>query len=181
MTLTDFANGDVNYVATLNSNNATLVSNINSLIALLGGSSTAPASFSILLGALFGNTIPVTIGASSYSYVLSGTQITVGSGAVWKPSSQAIVGISTSTVLDFAGQLAGTYYIVPDAGGTPAIQSSGADAIYSVVWSGSGISSVTLLASSYLSAAEQAGVLNSTRYGAYTTLEARLNHIESLL
>jgi Fe2+ transport system protein FeoA len=181
MELQNVTVGSTDYIERINGNNAVIVSNINSLLGLQTSQLTNGVSFYLLLGALFGNTVAVRVGLASYAITPSGSTIAVTAGAVWKPSLQQLVASSSPVTLDFSGQQAGTHYIVADAGGIPMIVDSSADSMYSVVWTGSGFGTITENSSVLLSAADQAGALKSTRYGQFSTLNARLTHIESLL
>lgn len=136
-------NGDTNYVAKHNSNYSDIETAVNGILAALGA--TSGGSTANLLAALFGSQTAF-LGNTSYTQSTAGTVMTVTAGYAWRPDLGTVLYKATSTGIDFAGQSAGTYYIVLGADGTPARQTTSTFALYSVVWSGSAFGTITTLA-----------------------------------
>lgn len=144
ITLNEYDIGDTDYVAKMNQDNNALTLAINALQAALsalgGAASTGP-----FLTAIFGASTAF-IGSSSYTESTASTTLTLSAGYAWRPDLQAVLYKPSSTGLNFSGQTAGTYYIVLGADGTPSIQTSSTNAMYSVVWTGSAFGTITQLA-----------------------------------
>jgi hypothetical protein len=174
ITLQDFATGDTNYVSKFNSNNDVLEAAINALQELLGSAGALSLSLSGILEALFGTTVAV-VGAGSYACSGASSTLTVQGGYCYRPSLTQLLSKAGSTPLSFSGLAAATYYVVIDATGTPTRTSDPAEAVYSIVWTGSAFGAITRLAniawgeSDWLAAQVSAALAAS-----YTTLDARL-------
>lgn len=139
--LTDYTNGDINYIAQLNSDNAAITLAINALQSAIAVTGVSSGPF---LQALFGS-VPAFIGSTSYNESTASTTMTLTSGYFWRADLGAIVYKGTATALNFSGQTAGTYYILIDPTGVPSIVSSASGAAYSVVWTGSAFGTITAL------------------------------------
>ena len=85
VSLQDYAAGDTNYVAKLNSNNDVLEAALNALQALTGGSAASVLSLVSAYQALFGTTVSI-IGDDSYVATGVSTDLTVTSGYCYRPS-----------------------------------------------------------------------------------------------
>lgn len=172
--LLTFANGDTDYIQKHNANYSNIQSAINALEALAGAAASTAANPGGFLSALFGSSVAL-IGSGSYAQGTSGTSLTFTSGFCWRPTLPAVVSKSSSSTVAFSGVTAGTYFIVVDASGAPTRTSDATDAIYSVVWSGTGFTTITKLAPIVWAAADWIAAQTSTALAAtYTTLDGRL-------
>lgn len=181
MTITELNIGDTNYIPAINANFSAISSAIATLQSLLTGSNGGAASNGLFFSALFNTNKPIKMGVASYQYSVSGTVFSITAGTVWKPSLGQLVSCNTNQTLDFTGRAAATLYVTVDATGLPMIASSDSDSLYSVVWNGSSFGTITPLANTFLTAAEEDQSLVSSKYGAFNTLNARLANIESKL
>ena len=181
ITLQDFAAGDTNYVAKLNSNNDVLESSVGALQATVTGAASSTLSLTAAYAALFGSSVAL-IGAGSYEPSGSGSDLTVQDGFVYLPSTGAVVRKATSTTISFSGQPADTYYIVVDANGEPSRTDDATGAIYSVVWNGSAFGTITRLAAVVWGAEDWVAAQTSSALGdTFDSLDGRLEAIEALL
>jgi len=180
ITLQDFAAGDTNYVAKLNSNSDVLETAIAALQAATSGAAFSAITLSTAYAALFGATVAV-IGDDSYVCTNAGSDnLNVTSGYCYRPSLNSVLSKSTSTTLNFTGQSAATYYIVIDSTGAPTSGVVSTEAIYSVVWTGSAFGAITRLAAVVWGAADWIASQTSTALAAtYTSLDDRLEAIEA--
>jgi hypothetical protein len=180
--LIDFETNDTGYIGKLNQNNASLRAAITPLETTLQSIAPGPLSQNLLLAALFGSGHPARIGAGSYAYTISGSVMTLQPGTAWKPSYQQLVASTAVTIIDFSGKPAATYSVAPDATGTPLIFDFNADGLYSVVWTGGAFGTILKTSYVFMTAEEEDALLFSSKYNStYADLNARLNHIESLL
>jgi len=154
LVLSNFVNGDVDYVNKLNNNNTSIIAAVVALQNSLNGSANSPANVGVLLLALFGSTT-CFIGKSSYNDSLSGSNFVLTGGTVWKPSTQTVATYTPSTTLSFNALASGTYYITVDISGVPSISGSSLDAIYSVVWTGTDFDTIVQIANVFLDADDQ--------------------------
>jgi len=112
------------------------------------------------------------IGRNSYSVTtggtIGGTTITIGSG--YAMNTNSFVTTASSTVLNFAGQAAGTYYIYVQASGIPSISTSAlVTTIHSIGWSGTVFTTnYTDLRVFLFSGEDFANTIASTVYAGYT-------------
>lgn len=180
ITLQDFASGDTNYVAKMNSNNGVLESAIDALQAATTGSAGSTSTLPSAYSALFGSTVAL-IGASSYACTDGGSgNLSVAAGYCYRPTLGVLSKLTSSTI-SFTGQAAATYYVVIDSSGEPTRETSSTEAIYSVVWTGTAFGAITRLAAIAWGAADWTAAQSSTALSAtYTTLDARLEAVEGL-
>lgn len=175
VTLQRLAAGDTNYIVKHNSNQEILEAAIADL-ELLAANAAASSDLNVIgaFTALFGTTASL-IGYNSYKCTGSGVNLTVQAGFCWRPSLTAVVRKSTSTILDFTGISAGTWYITADATGNPVRTSTLAEAAYSVVWTGSAFGTITRLLPIVFGAVDDAAAQISTALGTtYNSLDERL-------
>lgn len=170
------ANGDTNYVAKINGNDANTESAVNALeanFASIVASTTAGSGAAF--AAIFGAT-PAVINAASYGCTGSGTDLTVAAGFAWKPISGVVVRNVAPVTLSFTGLTAATYYVSIDAAGSPSKSvTAGTEDFFSVVWTGSAFGTITRLAAIVGGALDDIAAQVSTALaGTYTTLDARL-------
>jgi hypothetical protein len=178
VTLEDFTYADTNYLGKLNANNAALKAAVEALQAQVGGAAGSAVQLGKLLEALFGSTAAV-IGSGSYACAIAGQTVTVAAGYAWLPGSGAVVRLAAPGVVDLTGLADGTYYIKPDAAGAPVYSPSAADALFSVVKTGTALSSLTRLAAIAWAQPDWTAAQNSSVLGAFTSLDARLEAIEA--
>lgn len=178
ISLQTYAAGDQDYIGKMNTNVAILEAAINGLQLAQSGAS-GQWSIGTFLDGLFGGQTTL-FGTTAYQPTPSGSNLTIGIGTVYRASSQTVVS-NVSFVLDFSGQPANTYYIVPDATGTPTSSTSPTDALYSVVWTGAAFGTITRVANALFTASEEQNARISTALGAsYASLDARLEAGEQL-
>ena len=146
ITLSRFENGDVNYIGKHNSNADVLESVVSALQSQVASSLGTLLTGSNANEAMFGAANAI-IGEGSYLPAISGTDLIVAPGYWWSFSTGVVSRKLTSTTIAFAGDSAGTYYVVVDATGEPTKSASSTGAAYSVAWSGSALSAVTRLVS----------------------------------
>jgi hypothetical protein len=137
-----FAQGDTNYIIKHNANLDLIEGAMTNLEAM--GAGAGVSSVGAAFRALFGETASL-IGSPSYKPVGSGANLTVAAGYCWRPTLDAVVSKLTSTVLNFTGVSAATWYITADATGTPIRTASATEAAYSVVWDGTAFGTITRL------------------------------------
>jgi len=170
--LQTFASGDLDYIAKLNANEATVEAAINALQnaqAGVGGAMT----IGLFMDALFSSTTTL-IGGGSYKPTADGTTLDVAAGSAYKDTTQSVVQ-SIATDIPFVGQPAATYYIVPDATGTPTRSDSPTDAVYTVVWTGSAFGAITRVAPALFDGSEQDDARISALLGSFASLSERLD------
>lgn len=170
---------DTSYLARHNNNITALRAWAGGIESQLGGSFGAAVSVGAAFSALFGTTASV-IGSTSYACSGVSTTLTVQPGWAWNPTAGMVFRLTTSTTLSFVGVAAGTYYITPNTTtGAPQRVTGAANALYSVVWTGSAFGTITRLANIVWAAADWVLARTSTAYGAtYDTLDARLEATE---
>jgi hypothetical protein len=183
ISLQDFATGDTNYIAKMNSNNDVLESAVDALQAATSGAAASTISVATAYNALFGTAVAL-IGDDSYACSDAGGSpagnLTVASGYCYRPSLDAVLSKTTSTTLGFNGQSAATYYVVIDATGNPTRDTSSTEAIYSIVWTGSAFGAITRLANVVWGAADWLASQSSSALSTtYTSLDDRLEAIET--
>jgi hypothetical protein len=149
-----FSSGDTDYVAKLNNNNNVVQSAINGLQTVSGATQNSSTSANAFFPAIFG-TNAVLIGRGSYACVISGTTVVLAAGSAWNPLTSTVVSKSVPQTLNFAGQTAGTHYIVLDATGNSSIVTTGSGAFFEVEWDGSAITSVLQVAQNFWPASEE--------------------------
>lgn len=179
ITLNTYADGDANYVSKMNADNQALQAAVNGLLKTLAaaGSTLSQGQF---MQALFGTTVAAIIGNGGYAAAQNGKNLTIGTGFAWKPSASSVVQLSNALVLNFSTFAAGTYYVCLDAAGNPVIQTTQQDVLYSVVWSGTAFTSVTLKAEVFMDGADETALLHSTTNNtSYATVLARFEAIET--
>ena len=142
ITLQELVQGDQAYLLKHNSNYAIIKAAID-LLQEAGGAGAA-GGVGDAFKALFGTTSSL-IGSASYLPVGSGVNLTVAAGFCWRADLNLVVSKAISTVIDFTGSAADTYYITVDATGTPNKTTSATQAAYSVVWTGSAFGTITRL------------------------------------
>jgi hypothetical protein len=174
-TLTQWNNGDTNYVSTFNGNMTTIESVLNGIQAVQQAQVTAAAGPGEAFKALFGPSVSV-IGAGSYACTTSSTDLLVAAGFCWKPSELSVVSNAATATLHFATYASGTYYVSADSSGAPIFGlTNDGNALYSVVWTGSAFGTITRLAQVVWGAADDIAAQVSAALGAtYDTLDARL-------
>jgi len=178
--LQQFATGDTDYIAKLNSNMQTLEDIINAIQTTQGGASGAVTVGSFFT-ALFQEQTSL-IGMSSYVPTVSGVDATVlivAAGTAYKGSTQTIV-TGIETPIPFAGQAAATYYIAIDGVGAPLRATDPLDAVYSVAWSGSAFGAIIRLAKVLYTVVEEDDARKSTTLNlAFASLDLRLEAAET--
>jgi len=146
ITLQDFSNGDTDYIARHNANNAVLNAAVSALQAAAGASASY-ANLPHLYAALFGNgPTPNFIDENGFQATIIGQTVSVTAGYVYMPSLLSVCYNSATVAVDLAGLSNGTYYIVMDVNGIPTYNITGIDGIYSVVKTGTSLGSLTTLA-----------------------------------
>jgi hypothetical protein len=181
--LQDFAAGDTNYVAKLNSNNTVLELAIAALQALTSGAAVSGITLTTAYEALFGASVAL-IGKDSYACSDAGGSpsgnLTVAAGYCYRPSLSAVLSKGTSSTLSFNGQSAATYYVVIDSSGEPTRSDSSTEAVYSVVWTGSAFGAITRVAAVVWGAADWVLAQSSAALGGtYRSLDERLEAAEA--
>jgi hypothetical protein len=173
--LQTFSNGDTNYISKHNSNYANIKAAIDALQANLASQVAAASGPGSAFYALFGLTVAL-IGVESYAMSGSGDTLTIDPGFNWKPSIPTVVRNLAPATLSFTGLSAATYYIYADNTGAPVRSAtSGAEDLYSVVWTGSAFGAITRIAPVVWGAADDTAAQVSTALGAsYTKLDDRL-------
>lgn len=136
--LQTFSSGDTDYIAKMNSNASIIQAAINALqsIAATAGGPSPVVSAGLFMSALF-NGEDCLIGTNSYVPELGATSLEVSTGSIYLSASQSVAMSLIPYTISFLGQIAGTYYIVIDAAGVPALGGFGGGAAWSVQWSGS--------------------------------------------
>lgn len=182
ITLQTFAANDLDYIAKMNANDATITAAINSLqsaIVGMSGGAGSSATVAAFLDSMFGG-VTTLIGATSYKPTGSGTNLTIAQGAVYRASSQTVVQSIAPVIISFSGLSAGTYYIVPDATGAPVrLGVTDTDNLYTVAWSGSAFGAITRVVKALYNALEEDDARKSAEVGVdYPTLDTRLEGIE---
>lgn len=169
------AQGDTNYITKHNSNLDLLEAAIAALEALAGnGAAASGVNVSAAFRALFG-TAASLIGADSFLATGSGSTLTMQPGFCWRPSLEAVVSKTTATSISLIGVSAATWYITPDATGTPIRTSNITEAAYSVVWTGSAFGAVTRLLPIAWGAADDVAAQTSSALAAtFSKLDERL-------
>lgn len=173
---------DTAYIAKHNGNYSALKSAIELLQASLGNTSQANLTAPLGFEAAFGNATTF-IGEASYVGSLSNTTtVTLSAGYCWDMDLRAVIAGSAPQSVIFSGaDAAGTYYIHLDSIGTPNKDLVSANAVYSVVWSGTALSALTLLAPRVWAYAEWLAAKVSTALGVtYAGLDARLEAGETI-
>lgn len=173
---------DTGYIGKHNSNYAILKAAIENLQLSLGNTSQANLTAPLGFEAAFGN-VTSLIGEASYVGTLpNATTLSLSSGYAWDMTLKAVLASSTAQTLIFSGaDTATTYYIHLNSIGSPYKDTSAAGAIYSVVWSGTALSAITLLAPKVWAYAEWLAAKVSTALGAtYGGLDARLEAGETI-
>lgn len=176
--LMEFSNGMTNYVAAHNSNYQNIKAAIDALQAGQQAQTAAGINPANAFAALFGSALAV-IGAGSYKCTGSGSTLTVAPGFAWIPVGTSVVSMTAAAPLSFAGLDAGTYYVDVSTAGTPSrAAASGANSLYSVVWTGAAFGTITRLAAVVWGAADQIAAQSNAAMGAtYETLDAILEAI----
>ncbi len=189
--LREFASGDTDYIAKLNANVAALKAAIDAL-QLQAGSASGVNEITVAAfwDALF-NSADCAIGPDAYYPTQGATTASVAKGGFYLAEIQTPVKKDIATVLNFAGQTAGTKYITISSTGEPTLQSTLlAGAAWSVYWSGSAfVGDPIRVAPCLFDASEATAARNSTALGAldsppeaieYRTLDDRLEAAEEI-
>lgn len=185
ITLLDFANGDTNYVAKHNTNNAalkTMLDSIESTINTMGMSSASPANSANIGKATYGTSGMILVGTSSFAYTLNETTdvMQLAAGFCWDSAAGLMIYKASTTNISFLGMAAGTYYIRFDGAGNPYRDTVDSKSIYRVVWAGTTFTSVTLLATFAPGGVDLQSLLTSTYSGlSYLTPGARVDATEA--
>lgn len=181
--LQTFASGDTDYIAKLNSDMSQIEDAINALLQAQGGQAGSYSIGQFLTGLFQAQS--GLIGMNSYKPVASSsTEVMITAGAFYKGALQVVVATGDS-LMSFAGQTPGTYYIVPDASGAPArVADEDPDAAWSLYWSGSSFGAITRLAPALFNIGEENEARLSTALAVGTplqfqSLDARLEQGES--
>jgi hypothetical protein len=153
ITLLPFASGDTDYIAKMDTNNVTIQTAINSLLAASNGNFNN--NLVLLLAAILPGSA-VVMGKTSYTYTISGTSLILAGGILWKSVENIFVSSGGAT-LNFSGKGAATYYIDTNINGILEIVASSTEPIYSVVWTGSAFGTITLVAPVFPSATDTSG------------------------
>ena len=165
---------DAAYIAKHNANYSAIQQAVEALQSASGNTVqanlTAPLGFEAFAGGLTS-----MIGAGSYAASTGGTSLTLAAGYLWDQVARAVVAKTTSTIIAFSGLAAATYYVHVDSAGTPIANTTAANAIYSVVWSGTGFGTLTALAPTVWAGKEfTAAMVSAALAATYDTLDARL-------
>jgi hypothetical protein len=180
ITLPTYANGDTDYVAKMNQTNSTVQSQLNSLQDQLTGSLGASVSVGSMIASILG-TATACVGTASYVPTGSGTNLTVATGYAWIPSSGLVVQRTTTTTIAFSGASAATYYLdVDTSGNVSRVTTSGANTLWSIVWTGSAFGAITRVAPVLWGSADIIAAQSSAAYSAtYYAPDARFEASES--
>jgi hypothetical protein len=179
LNLTDQANGDTNYVATINDNWHKIKLGFDVLETLaqaVGGG--GGIDIDRLLRTLFGEAT-TRIGEASLvaSAVAGGVQLT--SGTAWIPSAKRLAYLAATATVSLVGQPAGTYYATVDNSGSAVTTTIAADALATVVWNGTAATSVIGVTRIGWADYDWQLAQSSTNLGStYTNLDARLEASE---
>lgn len=141
--------GETAYISKHNANIEAVEAAINVMsgtVDTLGSAAASPTNLFNIGKAMFGPIAVALVGENSFASSTSGTNLTLQPGFFWSASAAQMAYKSTTTVIPFSGAAAGTYYIRMGIDGIPYRDTSSAAALYSVVWSGSGFTSVNKLA-----------------------------------
>jgi hypothetical protein len=143
-TIQTFANGDTNYVAKLNANFSAVQTTADAALTQAKALAAGVISQLPLFQALFG-TSTALIGPGSYLPTTSSTNLIVAAGYAWLAPNLIVVGIQTSITIPFSGLAADTYYLHIGNNGAPSTNTTAAQAVYSIAWTGSAFGAITLL------------------------------------
>lgn len=145
ITITELLKGDIDYVAELNGNFAALVS---AIVVVQDQLKTLPAvqSIGLFLQAVLGSTNTM-LGATGLTTTVDGPILTIAAGFIWAAQSVTVLHLSAATSQDMTGFNPGTWFVCMDSTGSVGVfpTSTGVLAIYSFIWNGTAISSVTRL------------------------------------
>lgn len=179
ITLARFASGDLDYIAKLNSDMATVEAAINNLqMAQSGAGQTY--TIPIMLDVLFESHTGL-IGAGSYKPTVSGKTLQVAKGGAYLSSSQSIVQ-GVDTTLNFTSLPAATYYINLDSTGQPTRSDtfSAQTSVYQIDWNGASFTGITRLVKAIADVDEQDDArISTTLDTTYPTLDDRLETVEN--
>lgn len=173
---------DTGYIGKHNANYAAIKQAIDNLQLALGNTSQANLTAPLGFEAAFGN-ITTLIGDSSFVASIAGSAtLNLSAGYCWDITLRAVMSSNVVQSLIFTGaDSAGTYYIHLNSIGAPYKDATATNAIYSVIWSGTALTSLTLLVPHVWSFAEWIAAKVSTALGtSYPTLDARLEAVETL-
>jgi hypothetical protein len=168
---------DANYIAKHNANLDAIKAAVDALQAAAGGQ-VAVVNIPFALQALLGPA-PAVIGAGSYACAIAGQKIDVAAGFAWLPTISAVVRLAAASQLDLTGQPDGTYYVVADASGAPSYGADPLNALYSVEKAGAVLSDLTRVAVVAWAQADWLAAQASSKLGAFTSLDGRLEAIEA--
>jgi hypothetical protein len=171
--------GETAYVSKHNAN----VGILQNLLQILFDRTASLALTNATIGtdAMFGNETAF-IGADSYAAEIEGgdpTHLLVGSGYCYRYSRHQAVSSAAPVTLDFAGQTSGLYYIRATSAGVPEFTADATDALWSVSWNGTALSSVTRIARIVWGAEDWVAAQSSAKFdGTFVRLADRLAVIE---
>lgn len=175
ISLLDFANGDLDYVAKLNNNFDSIEAALAGVESMISGTVQAQLTAPNAFEAIFGTANSAIIGASSYVAAISSTNITVTAGYAWRVETKAVVKNASSQTVAFSGATAGTYYIYVGDDGVCSRGTSSGYAFYSVYWSGSALSDLTRIVKiAWADYDWQLGQVSTALAATYTKLDDRL-------
>lgn len=181
--LQDFTSGDTDYIARLNGNNSIIEAAIAQVQTSLSGlSSQGTITVGQLYDALFKG-VTTLIGTDSYLPQVSGTTLVCKRGGAYRSVSLDVVSTPVAVTLYFAGKPAATYWLTLTSSGILTIETEQTeDAIYSVYWSGTGFSNITLIVPTYFDRIESDASRSSTALNAsFRTLDDRFEANESTI
>jgi hypothetical protein len=180
VTLNTYAAGDTNYVAKLNSDMTQIQAALNAqegqITAGLGAGGGA-----IGFNEIWRNS--GMVGASSYIFSLnSDTGLSFTSGTVWHYGTQTLGQRTATTLLQFAGQASGGYYINAGTDGTLTFSTAAAVVpLFFVSFDAPSFTSVAQQQPFLFDGGDYASVLSSVTFGSFTNLASRLSAIENEL
>jgi hypothetical protein len=185
ISLQSFAeSGETAYIGKHNANVAALLSflgSVESSLANVSGSASGLGNAANIGKATYGTTSAMSlIGTGSFADSLPNVfTLNLTGGFAWDGSLGIMNYKAGSTDLVFSGMAANTYYIRFDGSSNPYIGTIAAGAIYSVVWGGAEITTVTQLATVTPNAPDIADLSNSLYSGiSYLDPKERLEATE---
>lgn len=139
-------NGDVDYVAELNANFASLSA---AMVTVQGQLKNLPAvqSIQLFLQAVLGST-NTFLGVDGLDASIDGPIVTITAGFIWVAQSSNVLQLIAETSQDMTGFLPGSWFICMDSAGNVGVFNSSADgtaALYSFTWTGTTITFLTAL------------------------------------
>ena len=174
------ATGETAYINKHNQNAQSIETAVDGLTAQVSATAGSTLSLGAAFSAMFGAS-PAIVGKGSYLPTPSGTTLNVAGGYFWRPSNSTVVRKATTTAISFVGVAAGTYYLQVDATGAVTRSDNPAEAVYSVVWTGSAFGTITRLANIVYGGQDWIDMQPSAALGAsYYSPDERLEAGEAL-